>query len=567
MHSASSTIGNWGNRLAVQLTAAGDRMQRHGDALDRATLGWLEPVGTCWKGQTRGFKDKIIIAATTLILFAIIVQTETCTAFFNFVHENPDLELDGAILAGMMSSISLLTYAVRRGLELKREVKFRIAAEARAHELAYHDPLTGLYNRRALSAELTRAVSRAKRDGAAASLLILDLDRFKPVNDLYGHGTGDTLLVAVGARLKSILRAEEFVARLGGDEFAIVVTHASSDCQEAGKLAQRLIEAFVAPFKISPMEISIGLTIGIAHCPSHADSAELLIQRADVALYEAKGHERGGLRCFEIRMDEQLKLRSQTEIELRRAIAQEEIVPYFQPLVDLGSGKIVGFEALARWFRPGMPVTSPAMFIPIAEDCGLINDLSLSILRQACKHANSWDPSISLSVNLSPVQFSDPWLAEKVLAILVETGFRPQRLEVEITETALAKDLDAARRIVTSLKNQGVRVSLDDFGAGYSSLQHLGSLQFDKIKIDRSFILQRHDNPDGEKIVNAIVGLSKSLGLPTTGEGIETQENADWLHGIGCTFGQGWHFGRPVAAAEVAGLIDRSITGALARAG
>jgi diguanylate cyclase (GGDEF)-like protein len=532
---------------------------RFGDALDRGTLGRLKRLPALWRSQTHAVRDLFIIAASTVVFAGLISATEACTAFFEFVHDNPDMELDSAILAGMSATIGLMIFSLRRWRELKREVKFRIFAEKRVHELAYHDPLTGLYNRRALADELARVVSRTKRSKATASVLMLDLDRFKPVNDLYGHGVGDALLTAVAERLKVELRAEEFLARLGGDEFAVVLAHDSQDTPAAGAVAERLAEAFKAPFKIGHLEVSVGLTIGIAHCPSDAGSPDQLMHCADVALYEAKAQSRGGHCTYAAQMGEQLKLRSETELELRAAIAGGEIVPFFQPLVDLADGRIVGFEALARWPRPGKPASSPAFFIPIAEECGLINELSLSILRQSCIAANAWDPSISLSVNLSPLQFADPWLAEKVLAILVETGFRPQRLEIEITETAFAKDMVAAKRILTSLKNQGVRVSLDDFGAGYSSLQHLGSMQFDKIKIDRSFILTRHDNPEGEKIVNAIIGLSKSLGLTTTGEGIETQENADWLQGIGCTFGQGWHFGRPIAAADVAELVRKSL--------
>ncbi len=550
------TLSALGKSVLHDAASLMNRFERMGDALDEATLGRLAAF---WQAQTRAVRDLIAIVATTLVAFVLIASTEACTAFFDYVHDNPELELDGAILAGMTATIGLLIFSLRRWRELRSEVKVRKSAEKRVQELAYHDLLTGLYNRRALADELARAVARCKRTGDAASVLVLDLDRFKPVNDLYGHGTGDKLLALVAERLKATLRADEFVARLGGDEFAVVLAHAGSDCSEAATVAERLIEAFKLPFKIGFLEIGIGLTVGIAHCPTHAGTADELMHCADVALYEAKAHERGSHCAFETKMDDELKKRSETELELRSAITSGEIVPFFQPLVNLATGQIVGFEALARWLRPGKPMMSPAFFIPIAEDCGLINELSLSILRQACMHANGWDPSISLSVNLSPVQFSDPWLAEKVLAILVETGFRPQRLEVEITETALAKDMMAAKRIITSLKNQGVKVSLDDFGAGYSSLQHLGSLHFDKIKIDRSFILARHDNPDGEKIVNAIVGLSKSLGLSSTGEGIETEENATWLQEMGCTFGQGWYFGRPVAATDVAGLLRKPV--------
>ena len=550
----------------LPICRAFDRLEAWEKARDAEILAQLQSVMGAWRSQTRAARDAWIIGGVSLVLLVSITGSEACTAFFDYVEQNPELELDGVILSGMIMTIGLLIFSLRRWRELRREVRVRKAAERRAHELAYHDPLTGLYNRRALSSELARTLSRAKRDNHAASVLMLDLDRFKPVNDVYGHTVGDQLLSAVGTRLRSVLRVEEFLARIGGDEFAVLISHPLGGNDEAVKVAERLIDVMKAPFALGFMEVSVGLTAGIAHFPCDAELADQLIERADVALYQAKAHRRGGVSLFERRMDDELKIRSETEIELRRAVAQGEIVPYFQPLVDLKTGRIAGFEALARWLRPGKPPTSPAVFIPIAEECGVINELSLSILRQSCIEANRWDPSICLSVNLSPVQFADEWLAEKVLAILVETGFRPQRLEVEITENALMKDLDAARRIVGSLKNQGVKVSLDDFGAGYSSLAHLGALPFDKIKIDRAFILARHSNPDGEKIVNAILGLSKSLGLPTTGEGVETAENASWLEGLGCTYGQGWYFGRPVAADGIAALLAGPAAG-VAKAG
>lgn len=505
----------------------------------------------------RAGSDAVYIGLVAVVLFLALADSQACTEFFNYVERHPEEELDAAVLTGLLFSVCMIVFSLRRWADVRGEVKVRIAAEARANAMAHEDVLTRLPNRRALIDELVRALARAKREDRLVSVLLLDLDRFKPVNDVYGHIAGDELLKEVAVRMRNIVRTDEFVARLGGDEFAVVVVHDRANADAPLQVARRLSQAVESAVTIGSSDLYVGASIGIAAFPRDAEDPESLMRRADVALYRAKESGRGQCRLFEESMDEEIRERSQIESELRVAIATEQVVPHFQPLVDLKTGSIVGFEALARWSHAVRGNITPSKFVPIAEECGLVGDLGLSILAQACRHARNWDPPLRLSINVSPYQLRDGWLAEKLLAVLVSTGFPAHRLEVEITENALVRDIQNARRILTSLKNQGVSISLDDFGSGYSSLQHLSSMPFDNIKIDRSFVQMLGLGAEGGKIIHAIVGLGKSLGLTTTGEGVETEENAALLRQVGCSVGQGWYFGRPVPADEVQALLAR----------
>ncbi|QAY79890.1 bifunctional diguanylate cyclase/phosphodiesterase [Sphingosinicella sp. BN140058] len=431
-------------------------------------------------------------------------------------------------------------------------------AEQRAHDLAYHDPLTGLPNRRALS-DLLDGSMAAPGEAPGFGLLIVDLDRFKSINDVHGHLAGDQLLREVAARLLALTGDVARAFRLGGDEFAIVVETGPEDGDAPRRIARRIVQGMSEPFAISGFVHHIGASIGISLFPADAVDRETLMRRADIALYRAKEGGRCQHRCFEPLMDAEIKRRSELESQLRETILADGFRPYYQPLVELASGRIVGFEMLARWPRPDGFEIGPDQFIPVAEESGLINELMLQLLERGCRDALEWDPALSIEINISPVQLKDPWLSEKILGTLIRLNFPPHRLGIEITENALIVDADNARRTIESLKNQGMKVALDDFGTGYSSLQHLRMLPFDKIKIDRSFVLALDRDADALKIVRAITSLASSLDLPVVAEGIECEAAVQQLGALGCAFGQGFHLGRPLSADQVRGLLNGNV--------
>ena len=431
-------------------------------------------------------------------------------------------------------------------------------AEALIRHHADHDPLTGLANRRVFCEEISQAVSRVDRSGAAYSVILLDLDRFKPVNDVYGHTVGDAVLCEIATRLRSVIRKGDLVARLGGDEFGIVTeTNPASEAQADGiiKLASRVMTAVERPIDVGATQISVGASLGVARCGPDGQNAEALLRAADVAMYRAKEEGRGDFRFFERQMDDDIRNRAALEADLRTAVSSGQIVPYYQPLIGLADNGLVGFEILARWDHPTKGPIAPDVFVPLAERTGLISELTFSLLGSACSDAKDWPASCTLSLNLSPLQLKDRLLPLQILSLLSKAGFPPQRLEIEVTESALIADMEAAKDVIAAFQDLGIKVSLDDFGTGYSSMHHLRELRFDKIKIDRSFILSMRDNPESDKIVNAILGLTKSLGLPTIAEGVEDAELLAIMIEKGCDFGQGFFFGKAIPGHEVADLM------------
>ena len=513
----------------------------------RVLLSWLSRQQSRLARYSPAHREAVLIAACIATAGLAIVYYNLGEIIFSRVEHRPDYKRDATILAGLALSAGLGVFAVRRWRELTREIAVRIAAEARANAIAGEDALTGLPNRRALMSELAQAVARSARSGDPVSLLLLDLDRFKPVNDLYGHVAGDRLLQVVAQRLRQCVRAGEFVARLGGDEFAVIVSHGKDDAGAAAGAAKRLSDFLCQTVSLGFAEVQIGVSSGIATFPSDADDVETLMRRADVALYRAKDGGRGRCQLFDAQMDAEIRERAAIESDLRKAIATAGIVPHYQPLVDLRSGRIVGFEALARWEHPQQGFIPPARFIPIAEESGLISDLGLLILRQGCRNALRWGPETILAVNISPIQLADNTLAEKMLSILQQEGLPARRLEVELTENALVSDLEAARAVLNRLKSEGVSICLDDFGAGYSSLRHLSAMPFDRVKIDRAFVQALDMAGDPLKVIRAIVGLCTSLGMACTGEGAETAEHVALLRAAGCSLVQGWYFGMALA--------------------
>jgi diguanylate cyclase (GGDEF)-like protein len=459
---------------------------------------------------------------------------------------------------GFFMGLGAVAASASKSLRLRRAMRERDAAEARAAETARHDPLTGLANRRLFAERLDER--RAGGPGGRLSVFVVDLDRFKPVNELYGYEAGNAVLRAVGERLVRTLPAESTVARLDGDEFAALVESGPGG-EGLARLAQGLIAALSAPVTWQGHEIKVGATVGIAAAGPEAGSAHAVLHAADLAMGQGKRDGRGTYRVFESAMDEALKARARLEADLRVAIDAGQIEPYYQPVVALPGQTVTGFEVLARWRHPEHGLLMPSAFIPVAEETGMIGDLSYLILRRACLDARAWPNHLQLAVNIAPQQFQDSELALRILAILTETGFQAHRLEVEITETAIVQDLEATRATLGALQALGVRVALDDFGTGYSSLYHLRELRFDKLKIDRSYVDSIAEDHERAKLVDAIIKLGNSLGLVTTAEGIETKTSVDWLASQGCDFGQGYLFGKPMPRAEIdrrlnEGLLD-----------
>ncbi|MGU3384908.1 EAL domain-containing protein [Methylobacterium sp. D53M] len=435
------------------------------------------------------------------------------------------------------------------------DVTERRRAEARIAFLAHHDLLTGLPNRVAVGQQIDVAVAQAGRDQGFA-VFAIDLDDFRPVNETLGHGIGDELLVAVANRLTACVREIDCVARLGADEF-IVVQRGVDRPEDAAILARRIIEVVGAPYSLTHHTICVGLTIGITLAPSDGSDADKLLKNAEVALDRGKAEARGAFRFFEPAMDARLMARRIMERDLRDALAREAFEVYYQPIYSLETDRICGFEALLRWNHAVRGSVSPAEFIPIAEELGLIVPLGEWVLRRACEEAARWPDELKVAVNVSAVQFTSASLVTAVREALRRTGLPGRRLELEITETVLVANPGATTAILHSLRALGVRVAMDDFGTGYSSLSYLRSFPFDKIKIDQSFVRDLCVKDGTDFIVRAVIGLGASLGMTTTAEGVETEAQLAHLRAEGCDEVQGYLFSRAVPVSEVASVIRR----------
>ncbi|MCY1705614.1 putative bifunctional diguanylate cyclase/phosphodiesterase [Pannonibacter sp. SL95] len=434
------------------------------------------------------------------------------------------------------------------------DVTERRRQEERIAYLAHHDALTGLPNRVLFREQLVEALGMSQSTGNASALLYLDLDQFKSVNDTLGHPIGDKLLISVADRLRNQLADGDHVARLGGDEFAILLTGRATPAQ-AADLADRIIAAIGEPFDIAGQFIFIGVSIGIAVAPADGDDADLLMKHADMALYRAKQDGRNVYRFFETAMDKEIQTRRELEIDLRHALLNEEFQVHYQPLFNLQGGQIEGFEALLRWPHPRQGFISPAEFIPIAEETGLISGIGSWVLRQACLEAAKWPKHIRVAVNVSPVQFRTRTLVLEVIAALGASGLSANRLEIEITEGVLLQDTEATLSILSELQRLGVRIAMDDFGTGYSSLSYLRKFRFDKVKIDRAFVQDLNKGQDKLAVVRAVTGLCTSLGIATTAEGVESEEQLLALKAEGCTQAQGYYTGRPMPASQATALL------------
>jgi len=425
-----------------------------------------------------------------------------------------------------------------------RDLRARRKAEQHIRFLAHHDALTGLPNRSSFNLKLDQEIESAKASGQSLAVLCLDLDRFKEVNDLFGHAAGDALLQTVAKCVTGVLGTNQMMARLGGDEFAVILPDISGP-SSAGRVAERILEALRAENTTSATSALVSSSIGIAMCPNDATDRDLLMSHADTALYRAKSEGRGTYRFFEAAMGAEVRDRRLIEHDLRHAISRRELSVVYQPQQDMKSGEVVGFEALLRWKHATQGSISPAVFIPIAEESGIILQIGEWVLRAACREAAAWTRSLTVAVNVSAAQLHNVNFPHLVHEVLLQTGLPARRLELEITETALIRDLDRALATLRQLKALGVRIAMDDFGTGYSSLSNLRAFPFDKIKVDSSFVRSIDKNEQAATIVRAVLGLGRGLGLPVLAEGVETHAELAFLSREMCDEAQGFFLGRP----------------------
>ena len=463
---------------------------------------------------------------------------------------------DAMLVNALLLNVALIIFGWRRYSDLTREVGERREAEQRASVLALTDPLTGCLNRRSVGPKVDELLAIAQARGHAVAFLLFDLDNFKTINDLNGHVAGDALLNATALRVGELLPRESVLARLGGDEFAAVVLFEPANPATIDRLADRLLETVAKPVDHDGLSLETTISIGIASSDKTRAGdgridAQALLHNADIAMYHAKKQGRNCHYWFEPEMANELRFRSELETGIRRGLTRGEFVPFYEQQIDLETGELVGFEMLARWQSPTLGLISPEIFIPIAEEIGVIAEMSEQLIAQALRDASAWSPALTLSVNISAIQLRDPWFAQRILKLLVEANFPASRLEIEITESCLHENIGVVRSLIISLKNQGVAISLDDFGTGYSSLAQLSSLPFDRIKIDRSFVSSINASKDSSTIIKSITALGEGMNLPITAEGIESREVLDQLRTMGKFKGQGYLYGRPVDAKTV----------------
>lgn len=495
-------------------------------------------------------KETAILSVVLTLLYLAAVRLNIIDHVHAFSQANEGWQIEEVALVGLFALAGVLTVSLRQLSFIRQEIVRKRAAEDRAQAMARRDALTGLPNRRKFNEAMAANITQARSGDGGFALMLVDLDRFKPVNDILGHAAGDIALCQVGERLTRLAGPGAFVARVGGDEFAVLMQNVTTR-EPLENMAARILVGFQQSFDIDGKPVRMGASLGVALLEGEHEDAESLFRRADMALFQAKKEGRNRFCLHSSELDDGARADALAEADLRRGLSESEFVPFFQPLVDLRSGRTVGMEVLARWNHPERGIINPGDFLPLAERLNVVAELTFQVFRKACVAALSFETEPFLAINISQSQLRDMWLPDHIIGVLNETGFSPRRIEIEITEDSLVEDVEVARSILYALKNHGMRVALDDFGTGYSSLVHLRDLPLDKIKIDRSFVTSLKSDIGSAKIVSAILGLGTSLGLPTVAEGVESEEVSRILADYGCIFGQGYHYSKPVPAEHV----------------
>jgi len=521
----------------------------------KGLLGWKERSAAPAIGYAERDLIALGIATASIIMFVgtggnVIPQVIGSLAGYGI---GPDKALVNALLL----NVALIIFGWRRYRQLSEEVKERRRAEDQARTLAETDSLTGLLNRRSFNKTIDELLASARQNSQCVAVMMIDIDNFKQINDLNGHSAGDQLLIECTRRLTKLLPEGAPIARIGGDEFACAVPFEKARAESIDQLAAAIVDSISQPAQINGVSLRTTASLGVTRSDignivkDRLPNAGTLLEMADIAMYHAKRQGRNCHYWFEDQMADEMRYRMEIEASIRQGVARGEFVPYYEQQIDLQTGEVTGFEMLARWNSPTYGLVGPDIFIPIAEEIGVIGELSENLIAKALVDAKEWNPSLTLSVNISPIQLRDPWFSQRLLKILVEANFPPNRLEIEITESCIHENIALVRTMITSLKNQGIRVSLDDFGTGYSSIAQLRSLPFDRLKIDRSFVINLMENKDSAAIVHSIALLGQGLELPVTAEGIETGEILDKLREYGEIKGQGYLYGKPRPATEV----------------
>lgn len=503
------------------------------------------------------------VLVLVILIAAVVLLIWNGSEFFErLTHAPKDLGPGLKVtLIALTLNVALILFGWRRYVDLMHEAEMRREGEARAALIASTDGMTGLLNRKGFADKGEDLRLASIEEGKQLVIFSLQLNRFKAINDRHGYDVGDKMLRMIAAELEQAADKGQLVARLAGDEFALAFSCESSELAQSEKLAERMLQSVTRPMDIDDRQVQIGAFVGIAASNPADGPIPNLLRRADIALDRAKSLRSARPIWFDEGMERALVAHCEIEQGIRYGLEHGQFIPYFEPQVDLLTGEIIGFEVLARWDHPLSGLIDPIRFIPIAEEHGLIGRLSEQIILAAMHNAVDWDPSIKLSVNISPSQLADSWLAQRIVRLLAEAGFPAERLVVEITESSLFADLDLARAIVSSLKNQGIRLALDDFGTGFSSLAHLRALPFDVIKVDRCFVSTLTKDPESAAIVSAVSTLASALNVPVTVEGIEDAATHAAVAGLGCAVGQGWYFGKPMNADQASALLRSRSSG------
>jgi diguanylate cyclase (GGDEF)-like protein len=498
-------------------------------------------------------RDALVLGT---LISAVVLLIWNGSTFFENIRIAGDFGPELRIASTALTlNVALILFGWRRYVDLQHEAELREEQERRAVVLASTDAISGLYNRKGFAdhAAALRTRCRASRDHLA--IISCQVQRFKAVNDQHGYELGDQLLKEIAALLREELGPDMVIARLSGDEFAVALALPADQLDQAEVAADTLLRTVTRPFFFENRIIQVGAFAGIASAPAAEVAVPDLLRRADIAMDRARTGRVARPVWFDAGMERALVAQGEIEQGIRFGLEHGQFMPFFEPQVDLATGEIVGFEVLARWNHPLSGVIGPDVFIPIAEEIGVIGRLSEQVISEAMRAAAGWDPNIKISVNISPSQLADSWFAQRVVRLLTETAFPADRLVVEITESSLFADVELARTIVTSLKNQGIRLALDDFGTGFSSLAHIRSLPFDIIKIDRSFVANMHSKRENAAIIRAVTTLAGALSVPVCVEGIESETALQAVTALGCEIGQGWYFGKPMRAEEARELL------------